>query len=93
VGSFVNRTEQHSKNISKIVYVHSVKFRKLFSSLYQRNLSLHHYHLLFSAKNNLGGQRNNEDCEMETYVMLWPITQDTDFYQQAIEQLVPRCDK
>jgi len=44
------------------------KFRTLFS-LYQRNSSLLPYHLFFSAKKNLGGQRPNEDCEVETFVM------------------------
>ena len=89
---FVNSIEQQSKKTSKKVHVHSVKFRTLFS-LNQRNSSLRYYHFFFSAMKNLGGQRRNEDCEVETYVMQWLITEDTDFYQQAIEEIVPRCDK
>jgi len=49
-------------------------------------------HPSISLKQNLGGYKFKDECEVETAVTRCPIIQDTDIYQQGPAKLVPWCD-
>ena len=49
--------------------------------------------IVSSLKQNLGGRNIKYDCEVETEVSQWLITQDIDFHQQGTEKLVQQYEK
>jgi hypothetical protein len=51
------------------------------------------YHPFPALKQNFGKHRFKDDCKLETFMIKWLITQDTDFYQQGREELFPAYDK
>jgi hypothetical protein len=48
--------------------------------------------ICFQLKQSLGGHKFEDDRHAETVVTRWLITQDTEFCQQVVEKLVPRCN-
>jgi len=49
--------------------------------------------IVSSLKQNLCGRNIKYDCEVETEVSQWLITQDIDFHQQGTEKLVQQYEK
>jgi len=49
--------------------------------------------IVSSLKQNLGGHNIKCDCEVETEVLQWLITQGIDFYQQGTEKLIQQYEK
>ena len=45
------------------------------------------------SEEKLGGHKFKDDREMETVVIRWLITQDTEFCQLGKKQIVPHHDK
>jgi hypothetical protein len=48
---------------------------------------------VYSAEGNVEGHRPNFDSEVQSVVTRWLATQETDCYQQGLEELVLRYDK
>lgn len=60
--------------------------------LHQGNSPGTECHQSISLKQNLGGYKFEDGCEVETVVTTCPIIQDTGIYQQGPAKIVPWCD-
>lgn len=50
------------------------------------------FHWFLHLKNHLGGQRYNDDNDVETSVMQWLVQQTVEFYEDGVQKLIVRYD-
>lgn len=60
---------------------------------YSPDLALSDFHLFSALKDHLSGHRFAGDKDVKTAVMKWLKSQDTEFYEAGINELVPQLDK
>jgi len=59
---------------------------------YSPDLAPSDFHLFLHLKNHLAGKKFDDDDEVQEEVMTWFKRQAADFYDSAIQKLVPRLN-